>query len=278
MLVARRCSLAVAVLAAGASLIGLLAPDVYRDQEPIRSGWIASDAVTLFLVVPIMLVAWHRASDAAARLVLLGTLHYTLYGYAFYLFGATLNALLPLYAAIVACSIGALAITLSTSDAPALEPRARGVAAWMSFVATGLTITWIAQWLVALLRTAAPTRFDLTPEFVRTTAALDLTLMVAWLAVGAVLLWRRRVLGLVLGVALMVSGALYNVVLAAGTIVQARMGMTLALPMLGLWVALAIGCAIAAARLLRIARRGHVIATGTGTSLAVAVPAPLAPR
>ena len=95
----------------------------------------------------------------------------------------------------------------------------------MVFVALGLGTTWIAQWLVALLRTTTPGRFDLEPEFVRTTAALDLTLMVGLLVPGAVLLLRRSPWGVVLAAVTNVSGALYCLVLAAGTTAQIRAGL-----------------------------------------------------
>jgi hypothetical protein len=55
-------------------------------------------------------------------------------------------------------------------------------------------------------------------------AGIDLTLMVSVLVPGAVWLWRRRPWGLVVATAVTVSGALYNVVLAAGTLVQIRAG------------------------------------------------------
>lgn len=257
-----RLSLVLATLAAAASLAGLLAPELYRDEPLVRDGWRVNDAVTLLVALPVLLVARLRAlrGSARARLVWLGALHYALYNYAFYLFGAVLNPLLLLYAAIVGLAIWSLGLGLAELDVARLaatfeRPPQRRVAAWMLFVALGLTVTWTAQWLVALLRTTPAARFDLTPDFVRLVAALDLTLMVGLLVPGALLLVRGRPWGLALGVALNVSGALYNLVLAGGSVVQLRAGLAGAAAMIALWVGLGIGCFVAASALLASAGR-----------------------
>lgn len=244
----------VAILAALASIVGLSRPEVYRDPELISAAWRPNDAVTLLVAVPLLLWASGRARNGSVRgrLVELGALHYLLYDYAFYLFGAELNVLFLVYAAIVTCSGWAIVLALREIDLGTVpRHRARGVAAWLLFVAAGLTATWIAQWTVAMTRTTAPGRFDVTPEFIRVVAAVDLTMMVGLLVPAAMLLRRRKVWGTVLGTMLGVSGALYNLVLAGGTIVQIRHGLAGARPMLALWIGLATGSAIATYRLLR---------------------------
>jgi hypothetical protein len=97
-------------------------------------------------------------------------------------------------------------------------------------------------------------RFDLTPEFVRLVAAMDLTAMVSLLVPGAVWLWRHRPWGIVAGTALQVSGALYNVVLAVGTIAQARAGVPGSWALFAIWCFLGAGCTAAATVMLRSAR------------------------
>jgi hypothetical protein len=249
-------SLVVTGLAAVASLLGLLVPGLYRDEPMLASSWRINDLVTLALVAPVLVAARHHAARGSsfAHWVWIGALHYMLYNFAFYVFGAVLNGLLLVHIAIVALSGWSLVLALRDLDlasANAMSTRvpAKRVAAWMLFVSLGLTVTWTAQWIVALLRTTAPQRFDVTAEFIRVTAGIDLSLMVAILVPGAILLWRRRPWGVVLGTALNVSGALYNVVLAAGTVVQIRAGLTGAWPLLFLWLALGVGCAACAQRL-----------------------------
>jgi hypothetical protein len=252
----------VAVLAAASSLAGLLWPGLYRDAEIVRAGWRANDVVTLLVAVPTLGIAGTRAraGSLAGQLVVIGALHYALYNFCFYLFGAALNPLLLVHAAIVGISLWALALALGELDLAALagrfrDPPARRVAGWMALVSVGLATTWIAQWLIALARTSPPSRFDLTPEFVRVTAGLDLTLMVGLLAPGAILLWRGRPWGLVLATTTSVSGALYNLVLVGGTMAQIRAGLAGASALLALWLVLGAGCLACAGALLASLRR-----------------------
>jgi hypothetical protein len=192
-----------------------------------------------------------------------------LYNYSFYLFGAVLNPLLLIYAVVVALSGWALVLALSNLDwsrvaSPHPDGRHRWVAGWMLFVSLGLGATWTAQWVGALLRTAELTRFDVTPEFIRLVAGLDLTLLVSILLPGAVLLWRQRPWGRVLGASMNVSGTIYNVVLAGGTLPQIRAGLPGAVLMLGLWLFLAAGCLTAAFTMLNRPRfMGHHPPAGT---------------
>jgi hypothetical protein len=79
--------------------------------------------------------------------------------------------------------------------------------------------------------------------------------MVGFLAPGAVWLWKRKPWGIFLGAVMNTSGALYNVVLAAGTVAQVRAGLGGAWAMIGLWVFLGVGGAVAAAALLQRVER-----------------------
>jgi hypothetical protein len=108
----------VAILAMLASVIGLFRPDVYRDAEIIRAAWRPNDAVTPLVAVPLFWWSSQRARDGSvrAKLVELRVLHYFLYDFAFYLFGATLNVLFPLYAATVALAFWAIVLAIRELD------------------------------------------------------------------------------------------------------------------------------------------------------------------
>jgi hypothetical protein len=276
--------LLVAMLAAFACAMGLFARGLYRDTSVIRDAWIVNDAVTVLTAVPLVAVMTRRATTGSmhARILLIGALHYVLYNYTFYLFGASLNALFPLYIGIVALAGWALIVVIRGLDPQRAAVSLRGaparrVAAWMMFVALGLTTTWIAHWLVAIHRTTPPARFDLTPEFVRVVAGIDLTMMVAVLSPGAVALWRRRPWGFVAGAAVNMSAALYNLVLAGGTVVQIRAGMAGGWPMLALWFGLSAGCALGASTLLRRQPQARNEVNSTRRSTSPARASPLVP-
>lgn len=61
-----RLALAVAVLMAWASAVGLLAPHVYHDNALVTASWQGNDAVTLALAVPLLLLAAARVPPPQA--------------------------------------------------------------------------------------------------------------------------------------------------------------------------------------------------------------------
>ncbi len=83
----------IAVLAAFASLGGLVLNGLYRDNAFVTTTWLGNDAITLFLAVPILVAAMTFAQRGSLRasLVWMGALDYMLYNHAFYLFGAAFN-------------------------------------------------------------------------------------------------------------------------------------------------------------------------------------------
>jgi hypothetical protein len=83
-------SVVLAAVMTAASLVGLLLEDLYRENTWSRAAFRGTDAATLALAVPTLLVALvlARRGSVGARLVWLGVLAYDVYDYAFYLFGA----------------------------------------------------------------------------------------------------------------------------------------------------------------------------------------------
>jgi thiamine transporter ThiT len=75
------------ILAAVASAGGLFIPGLYRDSDIIKRAWLGSDVTTLFLVIPLLVVALRASMRGSlrAKLVWVGLLGYMLYNFAFYL-------------------------------------------------------------------------------------------------------------------------------------------------------------------------------------------------
>jgi hypothetical protein len=257
-----RLSLAIAVLAGLASLAGLFPVGLYRDNAFVVAGWHGNDLVTLVVGVPLLVATRHYAGRGSerARLAWLGSLHYALYNYAFYLFGAALNKFFLVYVALFTLAIFALVAGLAGTDAESIAKRfeastpVKRIAGYMLFVGVGLG----GLWIVESLRFAATGRI---PEVMVATghakgdasnlvAALDLSLLSPALLLGAFWLWRRRPWGYVLGVMLNVSGALYTLVLTAASLAAASAGIPGAAALLPLWVFLSVGCATVSAILL----------------------------
>ena len=74
--------------------LGLAFPGLYRDTDWIRAAWYGNDWVTLAAAAPLLWIASARAARGSVRGLLLwmGIAGYAVYNYAFYLFGAALNA------------------------------------------------------------------------------------------------------------------------------------------------------------------------------------------
>ena len=127
-----RLPVVLAVLMAAQAAAGLAVPGLYRDTGWIRAAWVGNDAVTLLVAVPLLVTAvvGARRGSGRAALAQVGLLGYAAYNYAFYLFGATLNAMFPLYAALVVLPVAALIGARAGDAGPGTEPagtRAAGL-------------------------------------------------------------------------------------------------------------------------------------------------------
>ncbi len=208
-------SVLIAVLTVMASAGGLFIGDLYRDNLLVTSGWYGNDWVTLVVAVPMLVAALILAMRGSrrAQLVWLGILDYTLYNYAFYLFGAAFNSFFLVYAALFALSIFALIFALVKLDVEGISRRFRTstpvkwIAGYMIFVAIGLTVVYVAQCIGFIINGQLPPIVTLTGHPTSVVFALDLSPVVPWFVLGAVWLWQRRPWGYVLSAIVNVKGA-----------------------------------------------------------------------
>jgi len=236
----------IVVLAAIASAGGLLLDGLYRDNRFVTSAWKGNDLVTLFVAVPILAAAMILSARGStrARLVWLGTLDYMLYNYAFYLFAARFNSFFLIYAALFGLSIFALIYGLATLDTASIAARAglrmpvRLIAGYMLFVAVGLTLVYLGQSFAFAFTGKIPDIVTLSGHPTSIVFALDLTLLVPFLALGGLWLPRRKPWGFVLAGMLTVKGPLYTTVLTAGSLWAANSGIDGVAGQIPLWVGL----------------------------------------
>ena len=241
------------------SVLGLLFRGQYRDADWIKATWLGNDWVTLLLAVPLLSVgiARDRRESVRGRLLLLGGLGYGAYNYAFYLFGAALNAFFPLYVFAFVLSVAGLIFGLIRTRARDVARRfaigtpVRAIGGYLVFVACGLATVWIVMW-AAYVFAGRPTPVE--PEAFKLVAALDLSLMVPSLLSGGILLWRKRPWGYVIAAVAGIQGALYLVVLSANSAIAIARGLVQAPGELPMWGPLALGTTGAAATLLAAAR------------------------
>jgi hypothetical protein len=211
------------------ALSGIVFPTAYRDIDWIRAAWFGNDWVTAVIAVPLLCAGLVRAAAGSVRglLLWLGLSGYALYNYAFYLFGAALNAFFPIYVAALVLAAVVLILALSHIDvrrvAQSFRPTTpvRLIGGSLVFVGLGLASVWIAIW-AAYIFSGRPTPVE--TEAFKLVAALDLSLMVPALTVGGVLLWRRMPWGYLIAVIAAIQGALYLAVLSVNSLVAIQRG------------------------------------------------------
>jgi hypothetical protein len=222
-------SLLLSGVMAAASLVGLLAGGLYRDNTWSTAAFRGTDAATLILVVPTLLVALllARRGSTGARLVELGVLAYGVYDYAFYLFGTAFNDAFLLYAAALGLSLALLVFTVPRV-LPLVAAPDRGPLRTVGGYLIGVGLMFGALWTVQSLTFVTTGRLPrvITDSGLHTSIvfALDLTLVVPWLVIAGVLLWRRTAAGMALGVALNTLAVLSMAALATGAAFQQAAG------------------------------------------------------
>ena len=234
-------SILIAILAAFASAGGLLLNGLYRDNAFVKTTWLGNDAVTLFLSIPILVVAMilsnrkdskglHR--PLGAYLIWMGALDYMLYNYAFYLFGAAFNWFFLVYAALLALSIFALILGLTNLDVNGIsqqikkEAPVKWIGGYFLFVASGLGLVYLIQSSSFITTGNLPAIVTMSGHPTNVVFALDLTLLLPWLILGALWLMKRKPWGYVIAGILNVKGPLYTLVLAVNSILVVKAGIS----------------------------------------------------
>ncbi len=168
---------------------------------------------------------WTRRGSRRAFVVWCGVLVYTIYYYAFYVFGFTYTVLYPLYLALMGLGVYSLIGLLAGVD---LGAFAAGVDAKMP-VRTLAVILLIALLFVPLWGSMLAQ--DIAAQQPRVTAlvfVLDLCFLLPAIAIAAVQLWQRRPFGYLLSGILLIKAAVSGILLAISTVWAAQLGMPLA--------------------------------------------------
>ncbi|MBI5953032.1 MAG: hypothetical protein HY865_15345 [Chloroflexi bacterium] len=227
-------SISIAILAALTSIGSLLLPDMYRDNPFVKTIWLGNDSVTLFVAIPILVaaLAYSAKGSSKGQLIWMGMLDYMLYNYAFYLFGAAFNAFFLLYAALLALSIFALIFGLANLDVNRISPQVKKdmpvkwIGGYFLFVASGLGLVYLIQSIGFIATGNVPAIVTLSGHPTNVVYALDLTLLIPWLILGALWLIKRQPWGYVIAGILNVKGPLYTLVLAVNSILVVNAGIS----------------------------------------------------
>lgn len=226
-------SIIIMVLSAIASTGGIFIDDLYRDNKFINAVWLGNDIVTLFVALPIMIVAliFSIRNSLKAQLIWMGTLWYMVYNYIFYMYGAAFNKFFLLYVFIFTISVYALIIALMKFDKASLAQKisikapVKWISVFMLFFAIFIGGLWIAQALSFVFTDEIPVGITQTDHPTGVVFATDLSFLVSTLIVGAILLWKRKVWGYLISIITLTKCMLYPLVLViGGTIAYQKTG------------------------------------------------------
>ncbi len=219
---------AIAALMVIASALGLFVDGLYLDgpwaREALRGGDLTTVAVAAPVLVVSMLLA--RRGSRAAQAAWLGALGYSLYNYAYYVFGAAFNDIFVLHMALFSLSIANLVLVIANIDVAAIAAvfrrvrRARLIGGFLAVVGAVLGGLWVS--LALRFAVTGELMADLPPDGLHLVFAIDTTLLVPALVISGTLLWRRAARGFVFGTAMAVMGALYQVNLLMAGLFQSK--------------------------------------------------------
>lgn len=222
-------SAAIAVLMVVASAAGLWLHGLYQDPAWASASFRGGDLATLMIAAPLLAGALLRSlrGSQRAQLVWLGMLAYSVYNYAFYVFGAAFNDIFLVHVALFSLSIFALALGMANLDVAGIGRRFRTCtpARWISGYLLLVAAVLGGMWSYHALRFAATGKLPETAfpaSGLHLIFTLDLALLVPSLALASVLLWRRAAWGYLLGTLLSVYGAAYQLNFILATVFQAN--------------------------------------------------------
>lgn len=235
------------------SLLGLLWDGLYEDTNSlILTGWWINDWVTLAVAVPMFAISFFLATKEwlSGYALLFGLMMYTVYNYSFYLFGAAFNAAFIGYVIMFVFGVFGLilgAILLFSKLNACHLPSSKAskiISSYMFLIVVFLSIGWIGQWLDFVVTGKIPElmeRFDATTHLI---ATLDLTFVVPWFFVGALLLWKQQISGLIIAFMVHVKTVIYNIILLWGSIYQMNVGIEGASQLIPIWTFFIVGSTV----------------------------------
>jgi hypothetical protein len=225
-------SILIGILISIASAGGLVINGLYRNNLWATSQFQGSDLVRLILVVPLLSLALYfsRQGSLRAFLIWMGILWLTVYDYAFYLFGAAFNEFFLIYTALFSLSNLALLFALPRVNANEIKRHfsdrtpIKWIAGYLVFIAVFLVGLWTSQILIFIFTGQAPQSLLASGHITEIVFALDLSLLVPGLLLGAIWLWQRRPWGYVITALVLVKGTLYPFALLGMGIFMVRAG------------------------------------------------------
>lgn len=220
-------TVAILVLGALSTLLGLFRPGHYRDAPALVELYRVQDLTILVVGLPVLAVGlrYARRGSLRGRVVWLGALAYATYIWASIGVQVTFNDLFLVYVVLFTLSLFTLIGGLVTTDAEAIRRAVEDrinhsvYGALLAVIGLSLTALWLSEIVPALLGGTIPLGVREAGPQAMFSHFLDLGVVVPAILLSAVWLVRRRTWGYVLTGVVLVLGATLAVSISSMTLV-----------------------------------------------------------
>lgn len=196
-------SVPIAVLAVGASVVGILVDRVYAGETANWAGQAVGQDVTNLVAYPVLLLLAPAAGRGSLRAYLAwtGVLAYSVYTYAIYAFSVRFGPLFLVYVAVFGLSVYALVGGLASIDPSRVRARfaqtapVRSTAGVLIGVGAALYLLWLSEVVPAMLADETPDSLIQVGLPTNPVHVLDMGVLLPAALLTGVLLTKRRAWG-----------------------------------------------------------------------------------
>ena len=226
-------SVFVACLVLIASSAGLFLKSTYaRETVSYATQSVGQDIENIIAAAALLITAYFVSKGLVkAFLAWMGILLALIYSYVIYAFAVHFNSLFLVYVAIVGLSFYTLAGSLIRLHLDSLQPyfvansKARLVSVFLLLVAVLFYLQWLGEDIPALLAGKIPQSVMEAGLLTNPVHVLDLGLYLPAMIITSILLWRRKPLGYVMAIPLLVFSVLTGIGILAIFLVMSSRGM-----------------------------------------------------
>jgi hypothetical protein len=226
-------SVLVAFLVLIASSAGLFLKSIYaRETTSYALQSVGQDIENIVAAAALLMTAYFVSKGSIkASLVWMGVLLALMYSYVIYAFAVHFNSLFLVYVAILGLSFYTLIGSLIHLHLEGLQPyfaantKARLVSVFLLVVAILFYFQWLSEDIPALLTGKIPQSVIENGQLTNPVHVLDMGLLLPGMIITAILLWRRKLLGYILAIPLLVFSILTGIGILAIFVAMSMKGM-----------------------------------------------------
>lgn len=230
-------SVLVAFLVLIASSAGLFLKSLYARETMSWTVQAYGQDIANIVAAAALFIAVYFVSKGSVKafLVWIGVVIALIYPYIIYTFDIHFNSLFLVYVAIVGLSFYTLLGSMIRVNLDNLQPsfaattKARPVSVFLLLVAVLFALLWLSEDIPALLTGKIPQTVMESGLFTSPVHVLDLGLYLPAMIITAILLWRRKLLGYILAIPLLVFNILTGIGIVAAQFAASSKGLAASL-------------------------------------------------